>query len=412
MNRHLDFTGMLWSGLVIVSGILVLLYLWYALMPGTTDPAVYRYFSAQQVASGRAYAFVPRLLYVVNLIVQGGFLGWLAFSSHGRALAQALERSLRGGYWVRVFAFALVLWLVLLLLQLPISIYGGYFRPHAWGLTTQTFPSWWVDFAKTSLIDLLLTLGVVFGLFFTINRFPRGWWAISAFTVSVWLVIQNLLWPVVISPMFNHFEPVKNAEVVNMVHGLAAQAGIPVDEVLVMDASRRTTTVNAYFTGVGQTKRIVLYDNLLKYPFSEIKAVVAHEMGHWQKGHVIIGLALGSLGSFLVFALLNMALQPWLTQPGWRGIRTTSPSVWIVVQLFLLLAILVSNPIQNAVSRAMERQADQAALELTQDPAAQVQLQVDLAAKNLNDLYPPRYIVWFSYTHPTPLDRIYAAGGK
>ncbi len=412
MNRNLDLTEVLWLGLMLLSGVLVVLYLWFALVPGAVDPAVFQFFSAGQVERGRAYAFVPRLLYVLNPVIQGGFLGWLVFSSHGRAFAKAVERFTGGSYWVKVFGFALFLWLALLLLRLPISIIRGYTWPHAWGLSTQTISSWWVDYAKSVLLDLPLTLGLVLGFSFTINRFPRGWWAISALAVSIWLIIQNLLWPVIISPMFNHFEAAKDAAIVDMVHGLAAKAGIPVDQVLVMDASRRTTTVNAYFTGLGRTKRIVLYDNLLKYPFDEVKAVVAHEMGHWQKRHLLSGLVLGILGNFFVFALMHLALRPWVSPIGWYGLRATPPSAWAVVQLFFLLAILVSNPIQNAVSRVMEREADQVALSLTGDVAAQVRLQVDLATKNLADLSPPPYMVWFSYTHPTALERIKAAEGQ
>ncbi len=135
-------------------------------------------------------------------------------------------------------------------------------------------------------------------------------------------------------------------------------------------------------------------------------------MGHWQKRHLLSGLVLGILGNFFVFALMHLALRPWVSPIGWYGLRATPPSAWAVVQLFFLLAILVSNPIQNAVSRGMEREADQVALSLTGDVAAQVRLQVDLATKNLADLSPPPYMVWFSYTHPTALERIKAAEGQ
>ncbi len=117
-----------------------------------------------------------------------------------------------------------------------------------------------------------------------------------------WIVIQTLLWPILVAPLFNRFEPVQDPEVIGMIRQLADRAGIPVEEVLVMDASRRTNKANAYFAGIGKTKRIVLYDTLLdNYSSAEVEAVVAHEMAHWKLGHIRTGILLGILATFVQF---------------------------------------------------------------------------------------------------------------
>jgi STE24 endopeptidase len=194
------------------------------------------------------------------------------------------------------------------------------------------------------------------------------------------------------------------------VRALAAKAGLPVDEVLEADASRRTTKANAYFTGLGRTKRIVLYDTLVKSaPPDEVRMVVAHEMGHWRHQHIWKGLALGAAAGFLGWGAAAWVLG-WAV--GRQAFRLAGPSDLAglaLVALVLLTLEAVTLPIQTAISRAFEREADRASLELTEDPAAFIRGEVTLARTNLADLTPPRPIVWLLYTHPPVLERIAAA---
>ncbi|KJS47762.1 MAG: endopeptidase, partial [Peptococcaceae bacterium BRH_c23] len=205
-----------------------------------------------------------------------------------------------------------------------------------------------------------------------------------------------------ISPLFNQFEPLNDPAVVTMVDELAQGAGLNIGAVLVMDASRQTTVANAYFSGVGTTKRIVIYDTLLRnYSLPEVKAVIAHEMGHWRNKDISYGLFYGVLGCFIVFGLLNFLLKPWFPKN-----RKKPPQLWAALQLALILLFFVSNPLQNAISRGMELRADRFSLELTGDLTGEILLQKNLASKSLSDLSPPRFIVWFSYSHPPVLTRI------
>ena len=247
---------------------------------------------------------------------------------------------------------------------------------------------------------VLSTVGV-FILFGFMTRWPNAWWLAAAAFLSLWIVIQTFLWPVVVSPLFNRFTPATDHAITSMVRDLAGKAGLPVDEVLIMDASSRTTRANAYYAGLGSTKQIVLYDTLLTaYPLDEVKAVVAHEMAHCLKGHIIKGLILGILGNFILWYLLFLPLRVTVPQ------LTRNPVTWAVIMLFFLIASFASSPLQNYISRRMETEADRTSVMLTEDVPAAVRLEIDLAVGNLSDVAPAPFIQWFSYSHPPASTRI------
>lgn len=403
MNRQMNYR---WLGLIVLAGAFSIIYLGSALYPGPINPAALQYFSIEQAHRARAYSFVPRVLFITSFILQVSALSWLVFSRKGAAIAWWLEEKSDGHYWKSILVYFLLLWFFLRLLRLPFTLFGNYYWQQAWGFSTQSLPSWWLDYTKNATFDLFLsTCGVLF-FFFILKHWPKLWWVIGATLFAIWLALQNFLWPVIVSPMFNHFEVVKDSAVINMVQDLAYAAGIQVDDVLVMDASRRTTMANAYFMGLGTTKQIVIYDNLLQnYPLDEVRAVLAHEIGHWQKGHIIQGLRLGILGNCLIWGLLAFFLRMFRSPSGHYR-----PQLWASLQLFLMLILMVANPLQNYISREMEKQADQVALELTGNPAAVVRMQINLATRNLSDVSPPKFIAWFGYTHPPVLSRIEAMG--
>ncbi|WP_286724651.1 M48 family metallopeptidase [Pelotomaculum sp. PtaB.Bin117] len=391
-----------WLILVFAAGFLSLLYLWFTLFPGRVLPEAGYYFSAEQINQGRQYNMILRLAYICGFLGQVSFLLWLVFSGRLTDLSRWVQRLTGDNYWGSLLLFFLIIWLSLQLLNIPFTLYSGYFWQHQWGFSTQTLGAWWVDYCKSAGLDLFLSTAGVVLLFGAINRWPGTWWLAGAAIVSLWLVIQTFFWPVVIAPLFNRFTPSNDPTVLSMVHELSEKARLPVGQVLIMDASRRTTKANAYFTGLGQTKRIVLYDTLLAdYPPDQVKAVVAHEMAHWSRGHIIRGLALGVLGNIFFWGLLFVLLRTSVTQ-----FTRYPPHVLALILLFFLLASFAGNPLQNYFSRGMEVEADHVAVSLTGDVPAALRLQVDLAARNLSDVAPPAFIHWFSYSHPSALNRI------
>jgi STE24 endopeptidase len=366
-----------------------------------------RYFTIEQIQTARAYNFVPRLLYIISFVIQVVALIWFVSSSKGTALARWLGERSGGNFWAGVLMYFMLLWLFLHLLKLPFNLYINYSWQHIWGFSTQSLGSWWQDYLKSAAIELFLSASGVLLFFYLLTHWPKFWWVIGGVFLAFWLVLQNLLWPVIIAPLFNSFVPVKDPAVIEIVTGLANKAGIQVKEVLVMDASQRTTMVNAYFTGLGKTKQIVIYDNLLhNYPLDKLSAILAHEIGHWQKGHIIKGLALGIIGNFLLWGLLVFFLRVFKQPDGSYLLQA-----WAGLQLFMMLILFIINPLQSYLSREMEKQADLFALELTGDSKAAVSMQIDLTLKNKADISPPGFIVWFQYTHPPVLNRIEILGG-
>ncbi len=393
----------IWLILILLAGAFSLLYLWFTLFPGRVSPETWQYFSADQVNLGRQYNKVLRLTFIGGFLIQAAFLLWLVFTGRAAALSRWSEQASGGSYAGSLLLFFLILWLLLLVLELPFTFFSGYVWQHQWGFSTQSLASWWADYAKGAGLGLALSAAGMAILFRVMGRWPGAWWLAGATLFSAWLVIQTYLWPVLISPLFNRFVPATDPAVRTLVQELSQKAGLPVDQVLVMDASRRTNRANAYFAGLGRTRQIVLYDTLLRdYPPDQVRAVVAHEMAHWRQGHIMRGLALGALGSFALWGILFLTLRT--TVPLLYG--RYPPGAWAVILLFFLLASFVGTPLQNYFSRGMEKEADRVAVMLTGDVEGAVRLQEDLAAKNLSDVAPAPFIQWFSYSHPPAMSRI------
>lgn len=397
-------------GLLLGSALLfILLYLLFLILPAPVPSIVWQYFSPAEIERARRYQQVLGLIGIGAFGAKTGVLLWLWWSGKAQTMSWHIWRWSGNRYYVAVLLFFIILWLLLKVVNLPFAFYSSFVVQHQWGFSTQSLFSWWVDYLKSSGLDLLLS-GVGTLLFFwSTGRWPLGWWAAAGLFMATWLVIETFLWPIVLAPLFNRFEPLNEGPVKAMVTRLAGRAGLEVGEVWIMDASRRTTKANAYFAGLGRTKRIVLYDNLLRdYPLEEIEAVLAHEMAHWQRGHIMRSLVLGMGASFGFFLLLYIVLQ--ITAPGelMPG-RPYPPHLLVIILLFWQLVSFLSLPAQNAISRSLEVEADRVALELTGNIQAMVQLQVNLARRNLQDVAPAVFVEWLTYSHPAPWRRIEAA---
>jgi STE24 endopeptidase len=215
------------------------------------------------------------------------------------------------------------------------------------------------------------------------------------------VLIGSLVYPVLVEPIFNDFEPLRDGAFRSQVLALADQEGVEVDEVLVADASRRTTTLNAYVSGLGTTRRVVVYDNLVEdLPRDEALSVVAHELAHARHQDVLTGSLLGAAGALLGVGLLGLVV-------GTRRRPTMAdPAVVPLVLALAALAGFVSTPVQNTVSRQIETRADVDALRATEDPQAFVRMQKELALRSFADPTPPALVqLWFG-SHPTTLERI------
>ncbi|MBE3581163.1 MAG: M48 family metallopeptidase [Thermoanaerobacteraceae bacterium] len=396
---------------ILLGAVLILsaLYLLFLFLPAPVPALVGQYFSPAELERARRYQQTVRLLGLAAYLTKAGLLWWLWWSGQGASMARLVLKWSGHRYCLALALFFGGIWLLLRLAELPFTFSSGFVVQHRWGFSTQGLLSWWLDYLKGSGLDLLFSgIGTLL-LFWSTARWPTGWWAAAGLFLAAWMVIETMLWPVFVAPLFNRFEPVADGPIKDMVVRLAGRAGMEVEEVLVMDASRRTTKANAYFAGLGGTKRIVLYDTLLKnYPPEEIEAVVAHEIAHWARGHIVRSLVWGIAGGFALFGALYAVLR--ISAPG-EALRggPYAPHILIIIWLFFHLLSFLALPVQNSLSRQLEREADRVALELTGNIPAMVQLHVDLARCNLQDVAPAPFVEWLTYSHPAPWRRIEAA---
>jgi STE24 endopeptidase len=269
------------------------------------------------------------------------------------------------------------------------------------GLVTQSWTGWIGDVVKSTAIEAVIVGAGGAILVFAIRRFGRRWWIPASAVVVAFGVIGIYAGPAIIDPLFNRFERVRGplrAEVLD----LARKADVKVGEVYEMDASRRTTAANAYVTGLGRTKRVVLYDNLIKdFTPAETRLVVAHELGHVHHHDVRNGLIwLAIVAPFGIWAVAVLAerLAPRGAELGPRAVPAVALSLALVAPAITMVS--------NQLSRAVERRADAFSLELTHDPETFIDFQQRISVKNVSDPDPPAVARFLLGTHPSTIQRI------
>lgn len=293
------------------------------------------------------------------------------------------------------------------ILDIPFSLYGNFVIEARHGFNTKTLKVWISDLMKGLLLSALLGAPLLALLLFLVESGGHFWWLWAWGLVGLFEMLVLWLYPVLLAPLFNKFEPIANPDLVQKISGLLEKAGLKAKGVFQMDASRRSRHTNAYFTGLGKNKRIVLFDTLLaSHSEEEILAVLAHEAGHWKKRHVlkqVLALeALSLLGFFVVAAMLGM---PVLYQTFGFSRPVVYAGLFLVTALFSPL-LYFTEPLGAAFSRRFEREADDYALFLTRDPEPMVKALKRLAADNLANLTPHPFYAWFYYSHPPLLERV------
>jgi STE24 endopeptidase len=361
---------------------------------------------AAAVARAEALAADIRPASLANLLLGLAVSALFGLTRLGSRLVAALGRPVGQRWPLTVLLGTVALVVVGRLATLPISAYGEVVR-HRYGLSTRSWPLWLRDVAVSTAIDAGLTALGLLALVALARRAPRTWWAWAAGGAAALVVAGSFLYPVVIEPAFNSFTPLAAGQLRTDLLELAEESGTPVEDVLVADASRRTTALNAYVSGFGSTRRVVLYDTLLSdVPDDEIESIVAHELGHVATDDVLTGTLIGALGAAGAVALLGWLLgwAPLLRRAG--ADSAGDPRVVPLVMLLVALGTLVSTPVQNLVSRHVEARADLHALDLTDDAAAFEEMQRRLAETNVADPSPPVPWQWWFGSHPTAAQRI------
>jgi Zn-dependent protease with chaperone function len=364
-------------------------------------------FTTKEVERARRY---HRPLYIALLLdTTLGLvaLSLLVFTRLGSWLYAPVEEL---PWWGRAVLFPILVLGVLTLLRLPLSYWRGHVRERRWGFSTQTARGWWLDRAKGFAVAAGLTAVAVLAFVALARALPGAWPVAAAPGAALLVLALGFTAPIVLEPLFNRFGPLADPALAGELRALAERAGVPVRDVLVADASRRTRRENAYVSGLGATRRIVLFDNLLNASEPrQIRLVVAHELGHRRARHVERGTLLAMAGTAtVVLVLWGLLSWPALLEAigaSGPGDPRVVPFLLLVVSVFELLGL----PLGAALSRRWEREADRSSLELTRDPEAFESAHRRLARANLADLEPRRAVYALLFSHPTPPERIAAA---
>jgi STE24 endopeptidase len=362
------------------------------------------YFSHAELTKARDYASGQRLILVGSLVAEGVVLILLATGRPAvsrRALERLGGRPVLGGA-----AAAAGLSVALGVVTVPFGIWA-HERSVDVGLSTQSIGSWAVDWTKATTIGAILAGAIgTLGLWL-MRRFGSRWWIPGSVGVVIGATVISWLAPVVIAPLFNKFKELPPGQTRTDVLDLAQRAGVDVGQVYEVDASRRTTAINAYVNGIGSSKRVVLYDTLLKdLNRGERNSVVAHELGHVHGNDIWRGLLFVAIVTPLALIFVSGMSRAIATH---RGAEPGQPAYLPALALAIGATSLVIGIAGNQLSRGVEERADTFALQLTNDPKGMIELQQQLADRNLSDPDPPDAWTFVFGTHPPAIERIGAA---
>ena len=373
-------------------------------VPDPVPVAADRFFDRAQVQRAEDYRDGQRTLLLVGIGIGGIALVALAIG-RPRATRRALDALARRPVLGAAAAGAGIS-IALAVVALPTTL-AAHERAVEVGISTQSLGSWVADQGRSAVIGAALAAIGAALLLWLQRRLPRGWWLPAAGAIVAFAAIWSWLAPVLLAPLFNRFEPVPPGPARDAVIELGERAGVEIGEVERIDASRRVTSLNAYVAGLGPTKRVVLYDNLLEgVERPALRSVVAHELGHAAARDIPRGILFVAIvapfGMLFVRELGGAVAASRDAEPG-------TPAALPAYVLALILATTGIGIAGNQLSRAVEARADAFALELTDDPQGLIDLQRRLAERNLSDPDPPGWATALLATHPTTLERIGAA---
>jgi len=372
--------------------------------------------SHERQAKAVAYSRAGYTLYFISYFLSGLLLflilrlGWAA---KFRDIAEGVSDK----KWIQGFIFVPLLFLTIGVLKLPVHLYWHALSLH-YEQSIQGWGSWFWDWTKGELLDTVFGIVLVLILFAVMRRSPRRWWLYFWFPAVLILFGLIVITPLVIDPLFNKFEPLsdKHADLVAAIEKLTKQAGVPIprDRMFLMVASQKTNAINAYVTGLGASKRVVIWDTTIqKMSNEEALFIVGHELGHYILGHVRQGFLVGAAGLllalYLLFRGLHWALDRW--EKDWKLYGQEDWASLAVLLLLLQGLLFVSSPVISGYSRMQEHAADVYGLEVihglvpNSEEVAAHAFQV-LGELDLSDPNPPPFITFWLYSHPPLAERL------
>jgi STE24 endopeptidase len=289
----------------------------------------------------------------------------------------------------------------------PVNFYTGFYLEHKYKLSNQNFIKWVWEGLKGILVSSIIGLPILLFFFYSLNKFGNLWWLPFAIVLFIVSVILARIVPIIILPLFYKITPVEDEDLKERINRLAKDAGIKLENIYKFNMSKNTKKANAAFTGIGKSKRILLGDTLLEnFSKDQIETVIAHELGHYKKKHIIKNIIIGTIASFLTLFLIGFFYKVSI---GWFGFNSiTIIAALPILSLWGMLIGVIETPLTNVLSRKYEYEADEYAVASTGKPSAFKATLEKLTEQNLADKDPHPFVEWFFYSHPSIKNRIAA----
>ena len=327
----------------------------------------------------------------------GGLLNWL-------------NSLIASQNWPQVFSgviFFLILVYADTLIKIPFSLYNTFSLEKRFGFSNETMAIWMQDFLKSLLVNTLLLGFLLYGILWLITALPDMWWLAGWIFLLLFSIFLLYVSPYVIEPLFNKFSPIENTTLEGRIKELMSKIGLKINRVFSMDASKRSSHSNAYFTGIGHVKRIVLFDTLLaNHDDDEIISILAHEAGHWKKKHVLKMLVFSQAFALIGFyAAYRLTAGDFLAELFMLDMPSKHAQL-LLVAFVGSLVLFPLKPLMAYISRRHEIEADDFAMQLTHMPACMANGLIKLGKDNLANLHPHPWYAAMYYSHPPLAQRV------
>ncbi len=348
------------------------------------------------------------ITWLVRLFLSFAVPAFFLFSRLSAGLRNWASR--RTKRWIlMVVVYFTVYSLIETLIYFPLDVYTGFFRMHQYGLSNQNLLQWIVDLIKSFIVNTALSAIAIWVPFLIIRKFPKRWWLILGLISIPYLFIGSYVQPVVIDPIFNEYKQVEDVRLSARIDELISKTPIENCEVLQVDKSKETNQMNAFMTGVFNTKRIVLWDTTINYlNTEEVLGVVAHEMGHYLMGHIWKSIVFGGLASIFVLYLVYR-LSGWFLNKSkgkWGISKLSDIAALPLLMLIINIMLFITAPLTNAYSRSIETEADRFELELTRNNFATATATVKMHQQSLAMPEPGYIYMLWNFDHPTYKSRV------
>lgn len=355
----------------------------------------------------KEYDLIHNKLFLLDIILT--FLGLIILIVGGiggiSGRLSTILNNIFPNIWLKNGLYVGVLSLSYTILFLPLNFYEGYILEHKFKLSNQTICEWAKDKLKSFGISLLLSLIIIEITYLLLRRTDSYWWIWAGILWILFSIVLNHLAPIILIPIFFKLTPLNNPELVDRLKILAQKVGAKIVGVFEIDLSRKTKKANAAFIGIGNTKRIILSDTLLKeYSREETEVILAHELAHYHYKHIWKLLGIGIISTFVGLGIVHKVLTVSVIKLGFPGISDIGAFPIFAIVLFIFMLFIL--PINNTFSRRLERTADKFAIETTNNPNTFISSMNKLAYQNLTDKSPNKIIHFLLHSHPSISNRI------